>query len=105
MPKKSSSMSPFEEIAKQYQEYFRTGQLSAMALGIDEWYYDAVLPIHTTGSFTSSTPVISGANQTCSTLNISGLGTYAFKKGVTSRPSRPGSTAARLPCWKPPRAS
>lgn len=71
----------FALFGKQYQEYFRTGQFSAAALGVDEWYYDAVLPVHTTGSFTSSTPVISGANQTGSTLALSGLGTYAFKAG------------------------
>ncbi len=71
----------FALFGKQYQEYFRTGQFSEMALGVDEWYYDAVLPVHTTGTFTSSTPVISGANQTGSTLNISGMGTYALKAG------------------------
>ena len=42
---------------------------------------DPNIPIHTTGTFTSSTPVISGASQTGSTLALSGLGTYAFKAG------------------------
>lgn len=39
------------------------------------------MPTHTTGSFTASTPVVSGANQTGSTLAISGMGTYALKEG------------------------
>lgn len=71
----------FALFGKQYQEYFRTGQFSAMALGVDEWYYDAVLPIHTSGSFAASTPIVAGANQTGSTLSISGMGAYNLKKG------------------------
>src|SRR6187399_213486 len=71
----------FALFGKQYQEYFRTGQFSAMALGIDEWYYDAVLPVHTSGTLAASTPIVAGANQTGSVLNLSGLGAYALKKG------------------------
>jgi hypothetical protein len=65
----------------QISEYFKTGQFGAEALGVDEWYYDPLLPTHTTGTFTASTPVISGANQTGSSLAISGMGTYALKAG------------------------
>jgi hypothetical protein len=71
----------FALFGKQYQEYFRTGQFSAMALGVDEWYYDAVLPIHNSGSFAASTPIVAGASQTGSVLNISGMGAYSLKKG------------------------
>jgi len=71
----------FALFGKQYQEYFRTGQFSAMALGVDEWYYDAVLPVHTSGNFAASTPIVAGANQTGSILNISGMGAYSLKKG------------------------
>jgi len=71
----------FALFGKQYQEYFRTGQFSAMALGVDEWYYDAVLPIHQSGSFAASTPIVAGANQTGSTLSISGMGAFTLKKG------------------------
>ena len=65
----------------QISKYFRSGQFAGAALGIDEWFWDPLLPTHTTGTFTSSTPLVNGATQTGSTLNIDGLGTYAFKKG------------------------
>lgn len=62
---------------------FKTGQFSGEQFGIDDWFQDPFMPTHTTGTFTSSTPVISGANQTGSTLAISGMGTYALKAGDT----------------------
>lgn len=62
---------------------FQTGQFSGENLGMKEWYSDPNMPTHTTGTFTSSTPVVSGANQTGSTLTISGMGTYALKAGDT----------------------
>ena len=65
----------------QISQYFKTGQFAGAALGVDEWYWDPNMPIHTTGTFTSSTPIVSSANQTGSTLALSGLGTYAFKAG------------------------
>lgn len=65
----------------QISQYFRTGQFGAEALGVDDWYYDPLMPTHTTGSFTTSTPAIFGGLQSGSTLNIDGLGTYAFKAG------------------------
>ena len=60
---------------------FKKGFFGFGALGVEEWAWDSNMPTHTTGSFTTSTPVVSGANQTGSTLSISGLGTYAFKEG------------------------
>ncbi len=60
---------------------FNKGFFGFGALGVDEWAWDSNVPVHTTGSFTSSTPVISGANQSGSSLALSGLGTYAFKEG------------------------
>lgn len=62
---------------------FKTGQFSGENLGVDEWYQDPFMPTHTTGTFTASTPVVSGASQTGSTLAISGMGTYALKAGDT----------------------
>jgi hypothetical protein len=62
---------------------FETGQFSGENLGIDEWFQDPFMPTHTTGTFTASTPVVSGAGQTGSTLAISGMGTYALKAGDT----------------------
>jgi hypothetical protein len=65
----------------QISKYFRSGQFSGAALGIDEWFWDPLMPTHTTGTFTSSTPLVNLGSQTGSTLNIDGLGTFAFKKG------------------------
>lgn len=65
----------------QISKYFRSGQFSGPALGVDEWYWDPNMPTHTTGTFTSSTPVVSSAGQTGSTLALSGLGTYTFRAG------------------------
>ena len=62
-------------------EIFKSGRFAMGALGVSEWYSDPNMPTHTTGTFTSSTPVVSSANQTGSTLALSGLGTYAFKAG------------------------
>ena len=65
----------------QIGEYFKSGQFGADALGIDDWYYDPNMPIHTTGTLTTSTIVVTAAGQTGSTLTLSGLGTYALKQG------------------------
>jgi P22 coat protein - gene protein 5 len=67
----------------QLDRNFRTGQFSGPALGVDEWYYDPNLPAHTTGNFTTSTPVTTSAGQTGSTLTISGMGTYTLNAGDT----------------------
>ncbi len=61
--------------------YFNKGYFGGGALGVDEWAWDSNMPTHTTGSFTASTPVVSGASQSGSTLAISGMGTYALKEG------------------------
>ncbi len=62
---------------------FKRGRFNEGALGIKEWYRDPNMPTHTTGTFTSATPIVSSANQTGSTLAMSGLGTYSFKAGDT----------------------
>lgn len=62
---------------------FRTGQFSGENLGIGSWFVDANLPTHTTGTFTTATPVVSGANQTGSSLALAGMGTYSMKYGDT----------------------
>lgn len=67
----------------QTTEIFREGQFSGPALGINKWFYDPNMPIHTTGTFTASTPLVDGSLQTGSTLLIKGMGTYAFKAGDT----------------------
>ena len=60
---------------------FRKGFFGFGALGVDEWAWDSNMVAFTTGTFTASTPVVSGAGQSGSSLLLSGLGTYAFKEG------------------------
>ncbi len=65
-------------------KYFKTGQFNEGALGVEEWLKDSAgIPTHTTGTFTTSTPLVDGALQTGSTLVTKGWGTYAFKAGDT----------------------
>lgn len=60
---------------------FRKGFFGFGAFGVDEWAWDSNMVAFTTGTFTASTPVVSGANQSGSSLAISGMGTYAFVEG------------------------
>ncbi len=62
---------------------WKSGQFSGENFGIDEWYQDPYMPAHTTGTFTSSTPVTTAAGLTGSTITTSGWGTYALKAGDT----------------------
>ena len=62
---------------------FESGQFGGPALGVDEWYWDPNMPTHVSGTFASSTPIVSGAGQTGSTLLVSGLNTFALKAGDT----------------------
>lgn len=65
----------------QIGDIFSKGLFAKGALGVNEWAWDSNMPTHTTGTFTSSTPVVASGSQTGSTLSISGMGTYAFKAG------------------------
>lgn len=76
----AANMALFSNRSKRDRDY-EDGTFSGPALGVDMWAYDPNLPVHTTGTFTTSTPVVAGANQTGSTLAISGMGTYALKAG------------------------
>ncbi len=60
---------------------FESGKFSGPALGIQSWYVDPLLPMHTTGTFTASTPAVNGSGLTGSTLATDGWGTYALKQG------------------------
>jgi len=64
-------------------EAYTKGQFGREQLGVAEWYQDANRPVHTTGTFTASTPIINGANQTGSTLITNGWASSAatLKKG------------------------
>lgn len=68
----------------QNRKYYETGQFGGDALGVSEWFKDSVgIPTHTTGTFTSSTPLVDGALQSGSTLVTKGWGAFAFKAGDT----------------------
>ena len=64
-------------------ETFRSGQYAGEALGYSGWYMDQNVARHTTGSFTASTPVVSGAGQTGSSLLTTGWasGATTLKRG------------------------
>jgi hypothetical protein len=52
---------------------FREGDMGGdKQLGIDEWRRSQSVQTRTTGTFTASTPLVNGANQTGSTINING---------------------------------
>jgi hypothetical protein len=76
----SSNLTQFNPAA-QISQYFKKGLFGMGAFGVEEWAWDSQMPTHTTGSFTASTPVVSGGSQSGSTLAISGMGTYAMKEG------------------------
>ena len=63
----------------------RAGRIQDRYLGISEWFQDQNVPAHTTGAFTSSTPLVNGAGQTGSTLVTDGWasGASSLKKGDT----------------------
>lgn len=64
-------------------ENYRKGQFGRMQLGVDEWYQDPNRLAHTTGTFTASTPLVNGANQTGSSLITDGWasGASTLNKG------------------------
>jgi P22 coat protein - gene protein 5 len=62
-------------------ENYRTGQFGRDQLGVGEWYEDQNRYVHTTGSFASSTPIVSGANQTGNSLLTTGWASATLNKG------------------------
>lgn len=69
--------------AAQRSADWRSGQMGGNQLGIDAWYQDVNRPVHTTGTFTASTPLVNGASQTGSSLITNGWasGASSLKKG------------------------
>ncbi len=67
--------------SKKIGEFFEKGYIASNALSIKDWYTDALMPTHTTGTFTTATPIVAGATQTGSSLTVSGMGGYAMKCG------------------------
>ena len=65
-------------------QIFRNGDMGGdKVLGIDEWRRSQSVQSRTTGTFTASTPLVNGANQTGSTININGWasGGTTLKRG------------------------
>lgn len=62
---------------------FKNGFMGSKQLGIDEWRKSQSVQSRTTGTFTASTPLVNGANQTGSTININGWasGATTLKRG------------------------
>jgi P22 coat protein - gene protein 5 len=73
----STLFNPSAAVSEQY----RSGQFGRNTLGFSEWYQDQNIYTHVTGSFASSTPVVSGANQTGTSLTTSGWATATLNKG------------------------
>ena len=75
----SSLFNPSAVIAENYTE----GQFGRKQLGVDGWYQDPVRPTHTTGTYTASTPLVNGADQTGSTIATDGWasGAATLNKG------------------------
>lgn len=63
----------------------REGMFGGKLLGVDGWYQDPLVPTHTTGTFTSCTPTVNGANQTGATLITQSWasGATTLKRGDT----------------------
>ena len=55
-------------------EGFRKGKFASNVLNIDEWYTSGNRSTFTTGTTTTATPLVDGASQTGSTININGWG-------------------------------
>jgi hypothetical protein len=64
-------------------ENYRKGLMAKNQLGISGFYQDPNRPLHTTGTFTASTPLVNAASQTGSTLATDGWasGASSLKKG------------------------
>lgn len=70
--------------AGRISDIFREGDMGGdRQLGIDEWRKSQSVQSRTTGTFTASTPLVNGANQTGSTININGWasGATTLKRG------------------------
>ncbi|HYX82163.1 MAG TPA: P22 phage major capsid protein family protein [Gemmatimonadales bacterium] len=64
-------------------ENYKRGLFGKQALGVGEWFQDPNRPVHTSGTFTASTPLTNGASQTGSSLITDGWasGASSLKKG------------------------
>lgn len=69
--------------AQKVSENWTEGQFAANQLGITKWFQDQNIPRFTSGSTTTATPLVNGANQTGSSIITDGWGsaTTSLKKG------------------------
>jgi len=70
---------PSTEVSSQ----MRDGSVAGKILGVQKWFEDENRPVHTTGTYTASTPKVNGASQTGSSLISDGWasGATSLKKG------------------------
>jgi hypothetical protein len=75
----STLFNPSAKIGENYSK----GQFGRDQLGIGWWGQDVNRPVHTTGTFTASTPLVNGASQTGASLITDGWasGATSLKKG------------------------
>jgi hypothetical protein len=78
----NANLALFQPAATIAEEY-KSGQFAGRALGVGAWYEDANVAKYTTGTFTSSTPLVAGASQTGSSLVTDGWasGASSLAKG------------------------
>jgi hypothetical protein len=78
----NSNLSLFNPSGK-ISEMFEEGMFGRDALGVGKWMQDPNRPVHTTGTFTASTPLVNGASQTGASLITDGWasGASTLKKG------------------------
>jgi hypothetical protein len=79
----ANSTTTFFHPSKQVAENWRKGQFSDDQVGISRWFTDQNIPRFTSGTTTTATPLINGANQTGSSIVTDGWGsgTTSLKKG------------------------
>lgn len=75
----STLFNPQGDISKAY----KSGLQAQNTLGISEWYQDQNVQSYTTGSFSTSTPLVNGASQTGSSLITDGWSSATLNKGDT----------------------
>lgn len=75
----STSFNPSGALSANWRE----AQFAANQLGVGAWFQDPNRPVHTTGTFTASTPLTNGASQSGSTVDIDGWasGASTLNKG------------------------
>jgi hypothetical protein len=79
----NANMATFFNPQAALSEVWRKGQIAGAWMGIDRVYQSQNVAKHTTGSFTTATPLVNTASQTGSTLNCNGWasGATTLKRG------------------------